>query len=81
MSIIKTILRNPLYTGTAYAIEYFIYFSVVPILGASIIDDFGLIIQRLDPLTLIMFGAAIAILIFFQKQLILTILETILING
>ncbi|MHA1263481.1 MAG: hypothetical protein ACTSSA_15645 [Candidatus Freyarchaeota archaeon] len=69
MSFIKTILRNPLYTGTAYAIEYFIYFSVVPILGASILDNFGLIIQKLDPLMLIIFGAAIAILIFFQKAL------------
>nr|MDO8081468.1 hypothetical protein [Candidatus Freyarchaeota archaeon] len=69
LSFIKSMLRNPLYTGAAYAILYFFYFSVVPLLGVFIVNKFGLIIQSLNPLILIMFGAAVATLIFFQKFL------------
>ena len=69
MSIIKTILRNPLYTGTAYAIEYFIFFAVIPIITFTILDEYGLILPSVSDLFLIAFGAIISILIFFQKAL------------
>ena len=69
MSIIKTILRNPLYTGTAYAIEYFIFFAVIPIITFTILDEYGLVLPSVSDLFLIAFGAIISILIFFQKAL------------
>lgn len=69
MSFIKKILRNPSYTGAVYAVSYFIYFSVLPLLGFSIANSFGLIIQNSDPSKLIMFGLIVATLIFLQKFL------------
>jgi hypothetical protein len=69
LSFVKKILGNPLYTGTAYAILYFFYFSIIPLLGVSIVNKFGLIVQSLDPAKVIMFGAAVATLIFLQKFL------------
>lgn len=69
MSFIRTVLGNPFYTGVAYAVSYFVYFSVLPLLGFSIAARFGLIIQNSDPSKVIMFGVVVAILIFLQKVL------------
>jgi hypothetical protein len=65
----KTILGNPIYTGVAYGILYFIYFSIIPVLAPPIVDKFGLIIESLNSLELIMIGVAIGVLIFLQKFL------------
>ncbi len=69
MSTIKTILRNPVYTGTAYAIEYFIFFSIIPIITFSIINNYGLILPDISVGLLLAFGGTLAVLIFFQKAL------------
>lgn len=69
LSIIKTILRNPLYTGTAYAIEYFIFFAIIPIVTFTILDEYGLILTDVSTWILIAFGATLSILIFLQKAL------------
>ncbi|MGQ9721732.1 MAG: hypothetical protein ACUVXA_10470 [Candidatus Jordarchaeum sp.] len=69
LSIIKKFLRNPLYLGTAYAIEYFIFFAVIPIVTFNILSNYGLFFNQIDPLTLIIFGASLSILIFLQKFL------------
>jgi hypothetical protein len=69
MSFIKTILTNPLYSGIAYAIEYFAFFSIVPIVTFSILDTYGFFIQQKDPVMLIIFGSIISTFIFFQKAL------------
>ncbi|WXG40076.1 MAG: hypothetical protein WED07_04515 [Candidatus Freyarchaeum deiterrae] len=69
LSFFKTILRNPLYTGIVYGVEYFVTFSVVPLLVGSVAEQFGIIIQSFNSLILIIIGAGIATLIFFQKFL------------